>query len=206
GIPLGDPLAALELIATTEPTPIDLGRVGDRYFLNVASGGFVTEVTTATPEGMKKLLGGVAYLLTGLVSLGSIEAKPVRLRGPRLSWAGNLYVLAVGNARQAGGGFRVCDRAVLDDGLLDVLVIPEVPFDQVLGLLGDLMTGTPPPESEHVRYDRVPWLQVEAPDGMTFNLDGEPLAGQSFRFDALTRQVPFFLRPQVPLAGRRPAS
>src|SRR5439155_12833525 len=140
-IPRGDPLAALDLIATTAPTPIDLGRVGDRCFLNVASGGFVTGVTAATPEGMKRLLGGVAYLLTGLVSWGSIEAKPVWLRGPDLAWDGNLYVLAVGNGRRAGGGFRVCDRARLDDGLFDVLVVSEMPFDQALSVLGDLLAG-----------------------------------------------------------------
>src|SRR5581483_297710 len=40
GIPAGDPLAALNLIATADPAPIDVGRVGDHFFLNVASGGF----------------------------------------------------------------------------------------------------------------------------------------------------------------------
>jgi lipid kinase YegS len=197
GIPL-DPTAALELVAAGDPRPMDVGRVGDRYFINVASGGFVTDVTTATPEGMKSLLGGVAYLLTGLASLGSVAARPVRLRGPELDWDGDLYVLAVGNGRRAGGGFRVCDRARLDDGLLDLLVIPRLPFDAVLGLLGDLLIN-PPPDSEHVRYHRLPWVEIDAPDGMTFNLDGEPLSGRSFRFDLLSRRLPFFLPPDAPV-------
>ena len=45
GIPIGDPLAALELILSTKPTPIDVACCNDRYFLNVASGGFGAEVT-----------------------------------------------------------------------------------------------------------------------------------------------------------------
>jgi lipid kinase YegS len=195
GLPLGDPVAALKLIAETEAVPIDLARMGDRYFLNVASGGFGSEVTAATPEGMKKLLGSVAYLLTGLVSWGSIQARSVRLAGPRLAWEGNLYVLAVGNGRQAGGGFRLCDRARVDDGLLDVLVVPEVPLEQVTGLLGELMAGHTPADAEHLLYHQVPWLEVEAPDGMQFNLDGEPLQGTAFRFEVLPGQVRFFLPP-----------
>lgn len=192
GIPLGDPLAALDLIAAAEPRPIDLGRVGDRYFLNVASGGFITDVTTETPEAMKRLLGGVAYLLRGLTSIGSIAAKPVRLRAPGIDWDASLYVVAVGNGCQAGGGFHLCGRARLDDGLLDVLVIPDVPVDQALTVLGSLMTGGTP-EAKDVRYHQVPWIEVEAPDGIRFNLDGEPIEGRSFRFDVLPRQLRFVL-------------
>lgn len=196
-----DPLDALELIVNADPVPIDIGRLGERVFLNVASGGFGTEVTTATPPELKQLLGGAAYLLTGLFSWDSVTAKPVRLRGPGLKWSGNVYVLAVGNGRQAGGGFRLCERAKLDDGLLDVFVLPDVPFLEMLGLLGELMTAAVAPDADSpLQYHQVPWLEVEAPDGMQFNLDGEPLCGDSFRFDVLPRQLPVFLPPGAPLA------
>jgi lipid kinase YegS len=200
GIPTTEPLDALELIAGSDPVPIDVGRLGERVFLNVASGGFGTEITATTPPELKQLLGGVAYLLTGLASLGSVQAKPARLRGPGLDWSGHLFVLAVGNGRQAGGGFRLCERAKLDDGLLDVCVLPDVPFLEMLGQLGELMTAeTTPAEDSPLRYHQVPWLEVEAPDGMQFNLDGEPLHGTSFRFDVLPRQLPVFLPPGAPL-------
>ena len=45
GIPKGDPLAALQLAATGDATPIDIGRVNGRIFVNVTSGGFGAEVT-----------------------------------------------------------------------------------------------------------------------------------------------------------------
>jgi lipid kinase YegS len=203
GIPTADPLDALELIAGSDPVPIDVGRLGERVFLNMACGGFGTEVTTATPPELKHLLGGVAYLLTGLFSWDSITAKPVRLRGPGLDWSGNLFVLAVGNGRQAGGGFRLCERAKLDDGLLDVVALPDVPFLEMLGLLGELMTAEATPGGDlPLQYHQVPWLEVEAPDGMQLNLDGEPLRGATFRFDVLPRQLPVFLPPGAPLVGR----
>ncbi len=49
GIPKGNPLAALTLAAEGEPTPIDVGKVNERCFINVASGGFGAKVTAETP-------------------------------------------------------------------------------------------------------------------------------------------------------------
>lgn len=199
GIPLGDVATALALAATGAPRRIDLGRVNGRAFLNVASGGFVTELTAATPEPLKKVLGGVSYLLTGLASIGSLHAKPVRLDGPGLDWAGNAYVVAVGNGRQAGGGYKLCERAALDDGRLDVVVIPELPFEQLIALMGELATGQPAAESDRVAYYQVPSLDVTADEGLQFNLDGEPLRGERFRFEVVPRALPFVLPAGSPL-------
>jgi lipid kinase YegS len=205
GLPAGDPVGALEFIAGGRPTLIDVGRVNGRYFVNVASGGFVTEVTASTSDEMKTVLGGAAYLLKGLFSVGSIQARPARLNAPAWEWEGNLYVLAVGNGRQAGGGFKLFERAALDDGLLDVLLIPEVPLDQLLGLFTLVTSGSLPEDHPHLTYRQVPRLAVEAPDGMRFNLDGEPYQGTSFRFEVVPRAVPFHLPAGAPLADGQSA-
>src|SRR6188768_1243847 len=66
GIPL-EPLPALEMIAETPAVPLDLIRLSDdhgqvHWCANLASGGFGTQVTVETDEGLKKMLGGLAYL------------------------------------------------------------------------------------------------------------------------------------------------
>ncbi|MGI9519837.1 MAG: YegS/Rv2252/BmrU family lipid kinase, partial [Pirellulaceae bacterium] len=68
GVPIGDPLAALDLAATGRAVAIDVGKANDRYFVNVASGGFGAEVTTQTPPELKKALGGVAYVVSGIAT------------------------------------------------------------------------------------------------------------------------------------------
>jgi YegS/Rv2252/BmrU family lipid kinase len=60
GIDAKDLMGALELACTGSPTKIDVGRMNDQYFINVASAGFGAEVTATTPQDMKKLLGGMA--------------------------------------------------------------------------------------------------------------------------------------------------
>jgi lipid kinase YegS len=106
---------ALRVAVETEPVAVDVGRSGDRAFMNVATGGFGTEVTVNTNPKLKRLLGGAAYFITGLGRFSELEPVQVRLRGPDLDWEGRLLVLAVGNARQAGGGHVLCPEAVLDD-------------------------------------------------------------------------------------------
>ncbi len=106
GIPAGDPLNALMLIAEGTPTPIDVGRLGDRVFINVASGGFGTQVTVGTPSEIKRVLGAAAYFLTGLRYVTDLQAQHAQVVAPEFSWEGAFYALAVGNGRRAGGGFR----------------------------------------------------------------------------------------------------
>src|SRR5688572_4830777 len=120
------PLAALELLSTSPAVPIDLLRIegddGEHWCMNVASGGFGTQVTVEADDGLKKVLGGFAYLLTGMFKLGTIEPIQVRVEGPGFKWEGAMIALGIGNGRQAGGGHVLCPDALLDDGQLDVTV------------------------------------------------------------------------------------
>jgi lipid kinase YegS len=202
GIPRDDPLAALRLVAEGRPRLIDVGRLGDRAFVNVATAGFGATVTHETPDDLKRLLGGAAYLLTGLTRFGGIGAEHGRFLAPGFGWEGNFYGLAVGNGRLAGGGFAVCPDALLDDGLLDVAILPEVPVGDLLHVLGGFLGDDPEAVRDEVIYLRVPWLEVTAPPrGLHVNLDGEPIDGTAFRFEAMPRRLPFFLPPSAPLVG-----
>jgi diacylglycerol kinase family enzyme len=158
-------------------------------------------VTVDTPPEIKRILGAAAYFLTGLRHMTDLQARYAGLIAPEFSWEGAFYALAVGNGRQAGGGFHVCPRALLDDGLLDVLVIPDMPRTHLFGLLADLRRGTHL-EDLHVVYRRVPWLKIEAGEPLQINLDGEPIHGTAFQFQSLPRCLPVYLTPTAPLCER----
>lgn len=103
---------------------IDLGEVGGQVFLNMATGGFGSQVTANTSEDLKKILGGAAYLFTGLSRFNELHAAYGELQGPDFHWRGELLALGIGNGRQAGGGHLLCPEAMADDGLLDVSILP----------------------------------------------------------------------------------
>ena len=192
GIPL-QLEAALRVAVETEPAVVDVGRSGQRAFMNVATGGFGTEVTVNTDPKLKRMLGGAAYLITGMGRFSELEPVEVQLKGPDLNWKGKILVLAVGNARQAGGGHILCPDAVLDDGLLDVGILPDVPEDQHAKAIGALMTKGLQAVQEAAVYWRVPWVEVDAPKGLYVNLDGEPTHATHHRFDIEPKRLKLHL-------------
>ena len=212
GIP-DDPLAALELVAAQPPHAIDLLRLdanGDSHWAaNLASGGFGTQVTVETPEGMKKLLGGLAYLLTGLSRLGRIEPVQATLRGPDFAWTGGFIALGIGNGRQAGGGQALCPDALIDDGAFDLTVIPEL-SGEVLATLGTVVSDGKVAALDRVATRaRLACVEIESAQPLTLNLDGEPVEATTFRIDCVPRRVRMHLPAACPLLsshGRAPGA
>ncbi len=192
GIP-DEPLAALSLIEQQTARPVDLLRIdadGKPWWCaNVASGGFGTEVTVETDEGLKKVLGGLAYLVTGISRLGKIEPIQARVRSQDFQWQGGFIALGIGNGRQAGGGQVLCPEAVINDGLLDVTIIPEL-SGEVMSTFAALVKGGKRGALEQVaERTRAQWVEIDADQPMTLNLDGEPVKARHFRIDCAPGRV-----------------
>jgi YegS/Rv2252/BmrU family lipid kinase len=154
GIDAKDLMGALELACTGSPTKIDVGRMNDQYFINVASAGFGAEVTATTPQDMKKLLGGMAYSIMGFVKAFQFEPYEGRLiLTDGVVKEGSMLIMAVGNSRFAGGGYEV---APLRDPLN--------------------------PRNEHLLYRQLSVFTIETGKPLHLNLDGEPIKGTHFEF------------------------
>ena len=207
GIP-DAPEDALRLLLGQAAMPIDLLKLeanGEIHWAaNLASGGFGTQVTTETHEGLKKWLGGLAYVLTGLSKLGRIEPLRASMRGPGFDWSGDFIALGIGNGRQAGGGQALCPEALVDDGLLDLTIVPPLE-GELLATFGTAMT-----EGKDAALDRaairraLPWVEIASTEPLTLNLDGEPVEATRFRIDCIPGRVRMHLPADCPLR-RNPA-
>ena len=188
-----EPEAALQLVRDTPPHHMDLLRIQhdgrDHWCANLASGGFGTEVTVETHETLKSMLGGLAYVITGLGKLGNIEPQHARFTGPDFEWEGDFIALGIGNGRQAGGGQVLCPDALVDDGLLDLTVIPPLE-GEVMNTLGSVLM-----EGAEAALDRVsvraqlPWVEIRPAKPLTLNLDGEPVKSTAFRIECVPSRV-----------------
>lgn len=198
-----EPDQALDLIHRQPARPIDLIRLeapdGLHWAANLASGGFGTQVTIETDAGLKKMLGGLAYLVTGIAKLGKIEPMRARLHGEGFEWEGDFIALGIGNGKQAGGGQALCPDALIDDGLLDVTVVPDL-SGEVGATVRTLLT-----EGKHAALDRVAaraqlrWVEIDSPQGLTLNLDGEPVRSHHFRIDCIAARLRMHLPANCPL-------
>lgn len=193
GIPR-EPATALALL-NIPAKPIDLGQAGDQLFLNMATGGFGSQVTANTSEDLKKVLGGAAYLFTGLSRFSELQAASVQLQGPGFEWQGDLLALGIGNGRQAGGGQALCPEALVDDGLLDIAILPAP--QEMVGALRELLAGN----GLFVRA-RLPWVDIKCSQGLDINLDGEPVQADTLRFQARRAALRLHLPDGSPLLSR----
>lgn len=177
GIP-ADPAEALALL-DTPAQPIDLIEADGEMFLNMATGGFGSQVTANTSSELKRVLGGTAYLLTGLTRFAEVRSAYGRFEGPDFEWEGEFLAMGIGNGRQAGGGHVLCPNAVVNDGMLDLTILP-TPQD-LMGTLGSWFSGGFASEDLFIRT-RLPWVEVSASEGVDMNLDGEPMHSTKVRF------------------------
>jgi lipid kinase YegS len=182
---------------------IDLGEVDGQVFLNMATGGFGSQVTANTSEDLKKILGGAAYLFTGLSRFSELHSAYGELHGPDFHWQGDLLALGIGNGRQAGGGQLLCPHALADDGLLDISILPAP--QEVVSTLRDLLAGGLGIDNMFVRA-RLPWVEIKVSEGLYINLDGEPLQGDNLRFSVRPAALRVHLAPDSPLLDQESAN
>jgi lipid kinase YegS len=190
GIPLRDMTAALELAAGATPRWIDLGLLDGKPFVNLVSGGFGSRVTVETDPELKRRLGGLAYVLTGISRFAELSANRGRFRAEGFSWEGRFVAVAIGNGRQAGGGVPLCPDARIDDGQLDLMILPELDHAARLEAFENLLRKGAAGLRTGLVTTRSSWIEYESDDDLNVNLDGEPTTAKRFRVECRERVLP----------------
>jgi len=201
GIP-HDPDQALALCMEGKEVPIDVGKANEHWFLNAASIGFGAEITATTPPELKHLLGPAAYAVMGAILSMNVHHYRGRLTVPDREIAGSGPVAIVGNGRQAGGGVQVTPRARVDDGLLDVLAVRDIPALALLTAARELQELSP--DGEYISYWQTPWAEVHTAEAIPVNLDGEPMQFSSIRYEAVPSAIRLIVPPNCPLLSAQP--
>ncbi|EFO30557.1 lipid kinase YegS [Roseibium sp. TrichSKD4] len=180
GMNPADILASPKAAVSKDARPVDIGRLNNRVFVNMATGGFGAKVTVETDPKLKSLIGGAAYLFTGLQRFSELVGFKAKVRGENMSWEGEFLAMAIGNGRQAGGGIELCPDARIDDGLLDLTIIPSPKRDEVSTVLEHLVKQGLTSLRDQVINAQGAQFSIEAETPIQFNLDGEPVAGDRF--------------------------
>jgi YegS/Rv2252/BmrU family lipid kinase len=191
GIP-DEPAAAVAVIAGGAERLVDVAEVGGRAFLGIASAGFDSDCQVIA-NGTRLKLGQFVYLYSALRALATW--KPARwtltVDGERREFTG--YSVAVANSGVFGGGMYLVPDALVDDGMLDVVLIAQSSRRSYLHGLFKVFRGT------HVTSPAITFLQgrevtFEADRPFTAFADGDPIAGLPATF----RVEPRSLRVLVP--------
>ncbi len=192
-IPLGDPVAAADVIANGNTQVIDAGRVqysgNTTWFATVVASGFDSLVNDRAnrmswPRGRRR------YDIAMALEAAKLRPLPFRIELDDQVIETDVTLVAVGNGTSYGGGMRICPNAILDDGLLDVTVVAAGGRLRLLRLSPTVYKGTHVnlPEVSTFRSRRV---RLSATD-ITAYADGDPVAPLPIDIDVVPGALTVF--------------
>lgn len=117
--------AALDLALHGEPAPIDVGRERDRHFISVLGVGFPS-IVAAEANAIRWLHGSPAFFVAVYKALHRLRAVPLRIELDGEILEMRCVAILIQNTPYTGGGLQMAPEAVVDDGVLDVVIVEEI--------------------------------------------------------------------------------
>ncbi|MBQ7688657.1 MAG: diacylglycerol kinase family lipid kinase [Clostridia bacterium] len=188
-------------LLTAPEQPLDLLKVGDRWSDNVVNFGFDTTVAITINEEREKTghgnknaytKGVIKALLTAMKNEFTVKAD-----GVVLNPGGKALLCTVANGQYVGGSFKCAPKAKTDDGLIEVCLIKPISRLRFVKILKPYTNGEHIDSADMkdiVIYRQAKKVEVSAPAGFAYSLDGEIIYENNFTVEI----VPGALRLAVP--------
>jgi YegS/Rv2252/BmrU family lipid kinase len=197
GIPQ-DPIAACAVIASGVPRAMDVGEVAGQAFVGIASVGFDSVANRIANEA-PAWLGNLVYAYGALRALASwrparfeIELDPP---GERLRFMA--YTVGACNSKTYGGGMRAAPDALLDDGLLEVVVLESLSkLEFLTKVLPKVFTGAHV-QLPSVHVYRAAEVEISSDRHFTMYADGDPIGDLPVRVRAVRGAVSVLVPAEV---------
>lgn len=163
-----------QMIKDRQVVEIDLGKINNKYFVNVAAGGLLTDVGYQVPVEAKAVLGRMAYYFEGLraLILEGIEPIHVSFESEEYTHEEEILLFIISNSASIGGFRNLAPDADVLDGLLDVLIIKNSDIPELANIFFNVLKG------DHINHPKVVYfktkdISVKAKKNMTIDIDGE---------------------------------
>ncbi|WP_203632765.1 diacylglycerol kinase [Lacticaseibacillus suibinensis] len=193
-IPREDPVAAAKLILKGQTLRMDIGQANDHYFMNIAAGGLLTELTYQVPSEFKSIFGYFAYVVKGAEMLPAVQSVPMHLEFDDGVYDGpaSMFLLAMTNS--VGGFEQIVPDSSMGDGKFSLIVVKTGNFADFLVLIGKVLNGGRHTDDSNVIYTKTAKLVAERTDGqeMKINLDGEFGGNAPMTFKNLKQHMEIF--------------
>ena len=171
GIPV-EADAAADVLLHGLPRSIDLARIGSTVYGGIAGVGFDSVVTRFANERVRWVRGSPAYAWAILRCLKFYRPYQLEIRSNGREYSGEVIFVTIGNSISYGGGVKMAPRARLDDGMLDVCIVPAMGKLELLRWVPSAYRG------EHLAHPRIQYFQasrvtLSSPSRLELFGDGE---------------------------------
>lgn len=179
---------ACEIIARGKQQPIDLGKVNEQYFFNVASLGLSVEITNKLTATAKKRWGVFAYAVTACKVLLKSRPFAARIHHQGEAITVKTVQIAIGNGRHYGGGMTIVHDAAIHDQRLDLYSLEIRHWWEMIKLLPSLWLGHYP--RKNVRLLEGTEFLIETKKPRSINTDGEITGKTPAKFEVIPQALP----------------
>jgi diacylglycerol kinase (ATP) len=161
--------------------------------LNVSAGGFSGLVDEKLTPEIKKTWGPLAYLRCAAAALPELHGYQTTIvLDETETLALELYNVVIANGRYVASGVPIAPEAVLDDGLLDIILIPKTSATDLTMIVAQIVLGKHM-GTNGIVFRRAAKVAVNSKPGMWFNVDGELVGNEPAVFEVLPRALPFVI-------------
>lgn len=163
---------ACEQILNSSPKSLDLGKVNDKYFINVASTGLFTDVSQKTDVNLKNTMGKLAYYVKALEQLPNLRKLRIKVKSEAAVFDGDMYLMMIFNG-QTAGNLNLAYKAKVDDGMLDVIIIKAGMIKDIIALFINMLKGDHLENASGLIYFKANKIEVECDEDIVTDIDGE---------------------------------
>jgi diacylglycerol kinase (ATP) len=173
-IPRENPIEAAKVIAKGQTVKMDIGKAGETYFVNIAAGGLLTELTYSVPSQLKSLFGYLAYLAKGAELLPRIKPINMHIEYDDGVYDGKASMFFLALTNSVGGFEQIVPDASLDDGKFTLIVVKTSNLVEIVQLIAMVLNG-----GKHINDPRILYVKTSkvvakpVDEKMMINIDGE---------------------------------
>lgn len=163
-----------EVIKKENTVDVDLGKVNDDYFVNVAASGLLTNVGYQVQPEVKAILGRMAYYLEGLKEIPKQKFEPIRVKFESKEYTKeeDILLFLLSNSSSIGGFKKLAPKANVSDGYLDSIIIKKSEVQDLMSIFINIFTG------EHINHPNVEYFKtkkitIHTDEDIPIDIDGE---------------------------------
>lgn len=165
----------IDKLLTFNVQPVDVGKVNDKYFVNICSAGLFTNVSQKVDPNLKNSLGMLSYFITAVNQMVKFKPFEVKIETENDIYIEKVKVMLVFNGSSVGGINAFCDNSSVQDGLLDMLIIKDCNIADTSLLAGKLLAKNHYTD-KNVIYSKEKWIKITKTKGKCDlpDVDGDP--------------------------------
>lgn len=163
---------ALDVILKGELMALDVGKINENYFINIAGGGELTELTYDVPIKLKAMLGQLAYYIKGIEMLPSLKPSQVKIEYDGTVIDEEIMLFLIANTTSVAGFEKIAPDAKVNDGYFDLLILKKVNLAEFIRMATLTLRGNHI-DDKNIIYAQAKRINILPDDRMQLNIDGD---------------------------------